>query len=122
MPVDGVCDVTTRWYPGEQSLTPASKRQDYSRRIVSELRSKSPVGTETLFIFLDLGAHAVSFGSGFFGEPRMAVDNHFLSRNLASVSDAKRLALEDESSKLKKLLADAMLDNAMLKEIAAKKW
>ena len=39
------------------------------------------------------------------------------------VSDAKRLkALEDENNKLKKLLADAMLDNAMLKEIAAKKW
>jgi putative transposase len=37
------------------------------------------------------------------------------------VSDAKRLkALEDENNKLKKLLADAMLDNAMLKEIAAK--
>jgi putative transposase len=39
------------------------------------------------------------------------------------VSDAKRLkALEDENSKLKKLLADTMLDNAMLKEIASKKW
>jgi putative transposase len=39
------------------------------------------------------------------------------------VSDAKRLrALEDENSKLKRLLADAMLDNAMLKEIVAKKW
>ena len=39
------------------------------------------------------------------------------------VSDAKRLrALEDENNKLKKLLADTMLDNAMLKEIAAKKW
>ena len=39
------------------------------------------------------------------------------------VSDAKRLkALEDENNKLKKLLADAMLDNAMLKEIATKKW
>jgi putative transposase len=39
------------------------------------------------------------------------------------VSDAKRLkALEDENSKLKKLLADAMLDIAMLKEIASKKW
>jgi putative transposase len=39
------------------------------------------------------------------------------------VSDAKRLrALEDESAKLKKLLAEAMLDNAMLKDIAAKKW
>jgi putative transposase len=39
------------------------------------------------------------------------------------VRTAKRLrALEDENSKLKRLLADAILDNAMLKEIAAKKW
>ena len=39
------------------------------------------------------------------------------------VSDAKRLkALEDENAKLKKLLAEAELDKAMLKEIAAKKW
>ncbi|MHC2449117.1 putative transposase, partial [Bradyrhizobium elkanii] len=39
------------------------------------------------------------------------------------VSDAKRLkALEDENAKLKKLLAEAMLDNAMLKDVAAKKW
>ena len=38
------------------------------------------------------------------------------------VSDAKRLkALEDEN-KLKKLLADAMLDNAVLKDLAARKW
>ena len=37
------------------------------------------------------------------------------------VSDAKRLkALEDENTKLKKLLAgEAMLDNAMLKEISS---
>jgi putative transposase len=34
------------------------------------------------------------------------------------VSDARRLkALEDENAKLKKLLAEAMLDNAMLKDI-----
>ena len=39
------------------------------------------------------------------------------------MSDAKRLkALEDENAKLKKLLAEAMLDNAMLKEISAKKF
>jgi putative transposase len=39
------------------------------------------------------------------------------------VSDAKRLkALEDENGKLKKLLAEAMLDNAILKDVAAKKW
>ena len=39
------------------------------------------------------------------------------------VSDAKRLkALEDENAKLKKLLAETMLDNAILKDVAAKKW
>lgn len=37
------------------------------------------------------------------------------------VSEAKRLRqLEDENTKLKKLLAEAMLDNAMLKEITSK--
>jgi putative transposase len=39
------------------------------------------------------------------------------------VSDVRRLkAVEDENSKLKKLLAETMLDNAILKDIAAKKW
>jgi putative transposase len=39
------------------------------------------------------------------------------------VSDARRLkALEDENARLKKLLAEAMLDNAMLKDVTAKKW
>jgi putative transposase len=39
------------------------------------------------------------------------------------VSDARKLkAVEDENAKLKKLLAEAMLDNAMLKDVASKKW
>ena len=39
------------------------------------------------------------------------------------VSEAKRLrTLEDENRRLKKLLAETMLDNAMLKDIATKKW
>ena len=39
------------------------------------------------------------------------------------VSEAKRLrALEDENAKLKRLLADAMLDQAALKELLSKKW
>ena len=39
------------------------------------------------------------------------------------VSEAKRLkSLEDENIRLKKLLAEAMLDNAMLKDVASKKW
>ncbi len=39
------------------------------------------------------------------------------------VSDAKRLrSLGDENGKLKKLLADSMLDNAALKELLSKKW
>ena len=38
-------------------------------------------------------------------------------------SEAKRLkALETENSKLKRLLADTMLDNAALKDLLSKKW
>lgn len=40
-----------------------------------------------------------------------------------SVPDAKRLKqLEDENTRLKKLLAEAMLDNAVLKDITSRKW
>ena len=39
------------------------------------------------------------------------------------ISEARRLrALEDENAKLKKLLAEAMLDNAVLKDLTSKKW
>jgi putative transposase len=39
------------------------------------------------------------------------------------VSDAKRLrSLEDENGKLKRLLADSMLDNVALKDLLGKKW
>jgi putative transposase len=39
------------------------------------------------------------------------------------VSEAKRLrSLEDENANLKKLLAEAMLDIAVLKDISSKKW
>jgi putative transposase len=39
------------------------------------------------------------------------------------VSDAKRLkALEDENAKLKKLLAESMLDASALRELLGKKW
>jgi putative transposase len=39
------------------------------------------------------------------------------------VSEAKRLqTLEDENTRLKRLLADAMLDNAALKDLLGKKW
>jgi putative transposase len=39
------------------------------------------------------------------------------------VSDARKLkSLEDENAKLKKLLAEAMLDMSLLKDVASKKW
>jgi putative transposase len=40
-----------------------------------------------------------------------------------TVSEAQRLkALEAENNKLKKLLAEAMLDNAALKDVVGRKW
>jgi putative transposase len=40
-----------------------------------------------------------------------------------NVSEARRLrALEDENAKLKKLLAEQMLDAAALRELLSKKW
>lgn len=39
------------------------------------------------------------------------------------VSDAKRLkSLEEENGKLKRLLAEAMLDNTALKDLLGRKW
>jgi putative transposase len=39
------------------------------------------------------------------------------------VSEARKLkALEDENAKLKRMLADAMLDNVALKDLLGKKW
>ena len=39
------------------------------------------------------------------------------------VSEPKRLkALETENARLKRLLADAMLDNAVLKDLLSKEW
>lgn len=39
------------------------------------------------------------------------------------VSEAKRLKeLEGENAKLKRLLAEAMLDNAALKDVVSRKW
>ena len=39
------------------------------------------------------------------------------------VSEARRLkALEEENAKLKRMLADAMLDNVALKDLLGKKW
>jgi len=40
-----------------------------------------------------------------------------------TVSDAQRLkALEAENSKLKRLLAESLLDNAALKDVVGRKW
>ena len=40
-----------------------------------------------------------------------------------TVPDAKRLrALEEENSRLKRMVADQALDNVMLKELLGKKW
>ena len=45
------------------------------------------------------------------------------TRGGLTVSEAQRLkALESENSKLKRLLAESLLDNAALKDIVVRKW
>jgi len=43
-------------------------------------------------------------------------------RRAGGIGGSSLRTLEAENARLKKLLADAMLDNAVLKDIAAKKW
>ncbi len=55
-------------------------------------------------------------------EAGIAVAGLCRKRGGMDVSEAKRLKmLEDENTRLKRLLADAMLDNAALKDLG-KKW
>src|SRR5262249_19021840 len=65
--------------------------------------------------------------------PRLLMRKHAISEQTfynwkakfggLEVSEAKRLkGLESENAKLKRLLADAMLDNAALKDLLTKKW
>jgi putative transposase len=61
-------------------------------------------------------AASTGFSSGTFYKWKAKFDG-------LDVSDAKRLkALEEENAKLKKLLAETMLDNAILRDINARKW
>ena len=58
-----------------------------------------------------------------YGVSEATLDNWKAKYGGLEVSEAKRLrALEDENAKLKRLLADAMLDNAGLKDLLSKKW
>ena len=57
------------------------------------------------------------------GISEATLDNWKAKYGGMDVSDAKRLrSLEEENRKLKKLLAESMLDQAALKELLTKKW
>ena len=70
----------------------------------------------------DAGAKAADLGRKY-GVSAATLYNWKAKYGGLDVSEAKRLkALEDENHKLKKLLAESMLDNAALKELLSKKW
>jgi putative transposase len=57
------------------------------------------------------------------GISEATLDNWKAKYGGMDVSEAKRLrSLEEENRKLKKLLAESMLDQAALKELLSKKW
>ena len=44
------------------------------------------------------------------------------SNQITAINSGEYDGLEDENSRLKRLLADAMLDNVALKDLLGKKW
>ena len=57
------------------------------------------------------------------GVSEATLDNWKAKYGGMEVSDAKRLrSLEEENTKLKKLLADQMLEASALRELLSKKW
>ncbi len=73
-------------------------------------------------------ARAGGRGDGQGGHPSAGISEQSFYRWKAKyggleVSEARRLkALETENAKLKKLLAEAHLDNAALKDVLSRKW
>jgi putative transposase len=62
-------------------------------------------------------------GDGSTGSAARRFSNGRAKYNGLDVSEARRLKiLTDENAKLKKLLAEAILDNAMLKNLSSRKW
>ena len=61
-----------------------------------------------------------SFGE--IGDHRLAVMAGIMVMDEFSELEKRVKGLESENARLKKLLADAMLDNAALKDLLAKKW
>ena len=52
-----------------------------------------------------------------------ALRNYIKNKDGTYLKDTKgQYVLEDENGKLKRLLADAMLDNTALKDLLSKKW
>jgi hypothetical protein len=56
------------------------------------------------------------------GYPKRPSTNKRRSQRHGGFRCPQAEALEDENGELKKLLAEAMLDNAILKDVASKKW
>ena len=78
--------------------------------------------------YFNMSGGSVVAGLGYTGSNIVFANNvtgqyGYITSGGLDVSDARRLkVLEDENRKLKKLLAEAMLDNAMLKDLNSKKW
>lgn len=86
------------------------KRSRFSEEQIIGVLREHEAGTPTADL---CHKHGASSGTFYKGAKYGALD----------VSDAKRLkTLEDENGKLKQLLAETMLDNAILKDINSRKW
>jgi putative transposase len=89
------------------------KRTRFSEEQIIEILKEAVAGTKTTDLAL---LHGVS---------ETTIYNWKAKYGGPEVSEAKRMRLrllEEENSKLIRLLADTMLDNAALKQLLSKKW
>ena len=73
-------------------------------------------------MYLNLAAVAKAVGHDAFLKTQLDSANTNLSQQLTSIAGDLSKQLETENAKLKRLLADAMLDKSALEDVLAKKW
>jgi putative transposase len=105
------CDVIGFWVESDAKESDGIKRSRFSEEQIIAVLKEQEAGMATAEV---CRRHGISPAKFYLWKSKFGG---------LEVSEARRLrTLEEENSRLKKLLAEAMLDNAELKDLASKKW